>query len=52
MGDDANHGLPARNGNSSFFLANLIAPGNTFVAANVIEGNSLAQDKTERSGFL
>lgn len=47
MGDDFNHGLPARDGNISFFLASLIAPGNTFVAANVIEGNSLAQGKTE-----
>lgn len=47
MGDDLNHGLPARDGNISFFLASLIAPGNTFVAANVIERKSLAQDKTE-----
>lgn len=30
-----------------FSLGSLIAPGNAFVAANVIEGNSYAQDKTE-----
>lgn len=47
VGDDLNHGLLARDENISFFLASLIAPGNTFVATNVIEGNSLAQDKTE-----
>lgn len=40
-------GLPARDGSISFFLAVLIAPGNTFVAANVIERNSLVEDKTE-----
>jgi len=45
--DDLNRGLSARDGNISFFLASLIAPGNTFVAVNVIEGNSLAQEKAE-----
>lgn len=47
VGDDLNHGLRARDGNISFFLASLIAPGNTFVAANVIERKSLAWDKNE-----
>lgn len=30
-----------------FSLGSLIAPGNAFVAANVIEINSLVQDKIE-----
>lgn len=30
-----------------FSLGSFIAPGNAFVAANVIEANSLAQDKIE-----
>lgn len=56
VGGDLNHGLTARAGNTAFVLARLIAPGNTFVAADVTEGNSLAQDKAEAqwhiSGFL
>lgn len=40
--DDLNHALPARNGSISFRpLGSLITPGNAFVAANVIGGNSL-----------